>query len=194
MGTESLGQPPDSGTPALSAADVAAWVEEHGDALYRFALTRVRNRETAEDLVQETFLAALSALDRFRGQSSTRTWLMAILRRKVADHFRRSNPAKAPSGSPSFDDAGHWLRRPRRWKSPEEMMERKEFRAALDACLALLPPLLAEAFVLRERDGIDVETLCRALDVTSGNLRVRLHRARLLLRECVERSWFGSTM
>src|SRR5262249_42978535 len=74
---------------AAPTGDAADWLTAHGDALYRFARLRVGARGPAEDLVQDTFLAAIAARGRFRGRSSTRTWLLGILRRKIADHYRR---------------------------------------------------------------------------------------------------------
>lgn len=185
--------------PAPAAIDPEAWVEEHGDALFRYALGRLGRRDLAEDVVQETFLAALAAGGRFQGRSSARTWLVAILRRKVADRMRRgaeSGPRK-PAGpdvpAPSFFDvAGDWLRPPSRWEEPGRAIESEELRAALDDCLGRLPPHLAEPFLLRERDEMDVEQVRSALSLSAGNLRVRLHRARLLLRECLERNWFDA--
>jgi RNA polymerase sigma-70 factor (ECF subfamily) len=184
-------------------SDPAAWLDLHGDALYRFARARVGRREVAEDLVQETFLAALQASDRFRGSSSPRTWLLAILRRKLADHYRRSPVAsplietdlrmtKPRPSSQFFDDDGHWLDPPSTWKTPQESLEDDEFRNTFDDCVSNLPEHLARAFLLREVDGLETDRVRTVLDIGAANLRVRLHRARLLLRACLERHWFQS--
>jgi RNA polymerase sigma-70 factor (ECF subfamily) len=179
------------------------WVEEHGDALYRYARARVAGRELAEDLVQETFLAALQSLDRFQDRSSLRTWLLAILRHKIVDHYRRGEAGRAASwaDSPSscdpaagqfFTAEGLWAKAPSPWKTPEESLMDDEFRAVLDGCLGGLPRSLAEAFILRELEEVETAELCELLGLSPGNLRVRLHRARLLLRECLEKRWFQS--
>jgi RNA polymerase sigma-70 factor (ECF subfamily) len=183
------------------------WVEEHGDALYRYARARVAGRELAEDLVQETFLAALQSLDRFQNRSSVRTWLLAILRHKIVDHYRRGEAGRAAAGTDADADAaspgdptparfftpgGLWARAPSPWKTPEEALIDDEFRAVLDGCVGGLPRSLAEAFILRELEEVEAAELCELLGLSPGNLRVRLHRARLLLRECLEKKWFGS--
>ncbi|MDG3005057.1 sigma-70 family RNA polymerase sigma factor [Paludisphaera mucosa] len=188
--------------PADEAADPAGWLHLHGDALYRFARTRVGRRETAEDLVQETLLAALQASDRFRGDSPRRTWLTAILRRKIADFYRRERASAptieadltAPPGRSSspFDAEGNWRNAPSNWRGPQAALDDADFWRVFEACAARLPRHLAEAFLLREVEGLDVEALRAALDVGAGNLRVRLHRARLLLRECLAKNWFGT--
>jgi RNA polymerase sigma-70 factor (ECF subfamily) len=177
------------------------WVEEHGDALFRYARARVAGRELAEDLVQETFLAALQSLDRFRNRSSLRTWLFSILRHKIVDHYRRGDDGRAAAevrasspGEPAtagfFSPEGLWANAPSPWKSPEEALMDDEFRAVLDGCLGGLPRSLAETFILRELEEVETAELCELLGTSLGNLRVRLHRARLLLRECLEKRWF----
>ena len=173
----------------------ASWIDEHGDALFRYAKGRLGRRESAEDVVQETFLAALAARERFAGRSSARTWLMSILRRKIADHYRRGDGARASKERNSapvsfFDEAGLWLRSPGRWNDPSRVLEDQEFQLVLDGCFERLPQPLADAFLLREREGMEVEQVREVLGLSAGNLRVRLHRARLLLRECLEKHWF----
>src|SRR5712691_5011029 len=76
-------------TSAQIRVDPSRWVEEHGDCLYRYALTRVRKPEVAEDLVQETFLAGVRTQEKFRGGSSVLSWLCGILKNKICDHFRK---------------------------------------------------------------------------------------------------------
>lgn len=180
---------------ATSPTDAAEWLAAHGDALYRFARLRLGTRELAEDFVQDTFLAALGSRDRFQGRSSTRTWLLAILRRKIVDHYRRSRSVREatepdPTARRFFRIDGHWLAAPSPWKTPPEILADEEFRAVIDDCLGRLPPSLAEAFVLREREGLEVEAVREVLALSAGGLRVRLHRARLLLRDCLETHWF----
>jgi RNA polymerase sigma-70 factor (ECF subfamily) len=186
-----------SGMPS----DPAEWLELHGDALYRFARAKVGRREIAEDLVQETLLAALQSADRFRGDSSPRTWLLAILRRKIADFYGRDpasnsriatdlNASKDRSSSRFFDADGHWLEPPAAWKSPLDSLEDDEFWIVFNDCVAHLPQHLAQAFIFREIEGMDVDRLRSVLEVGAANLRVRLHRARLLLRACLEKNWF----
>lgn len=214
---------PQAPTPAgtgTGTGDASAWPEEHGDALYRYARLRVGRRELAEDLVQETFLAALQARGRFRGGATVRTWLLSILRHKIVDHFRRAPMALLGPGPGSaagrdgddggtdpdpgarvpadpvigrfFDAKGHWRKAPAAWKSPDRELEAREFRDVLDGCLGHLPGSLSSAFILRELEELDPGELCEVLGLSAGNLRIRLHRARLLLRECLERHGFGA--
>jgi RNA polymerase sigma-70 factor (ECF subfamily) len=185
----------DPGSPS-SREEAASWLDEHGDALYRYARARVGRRELAEDLVQDTFVAALQARGRYAGGSSVRTWLLAILKHKIVDHFRRLAAASPfepdPIGAEFFAADGRWRRPPASWRTPEKDLEEREFRSVLDDCLGRLPRALASVFFLRELEGLGIEELRDQLDLSAGNIRVRLHRARLLLRACLERRWFAA--
>lgn len=195
---------PDTREPGRSSSpgEAASWLDEHGDALYRYARGRVGRRELAEDLVQDTFVAALQSRGRFAGASSVRTWLLSILKHKIVDHYRRLAATSPPLDRPParepdpvrdqfFGPHGTWMRRLASWKTPDRALEDREFWEVLDGCLGRLPRALASAFFLRELEGREMADLGRDLDISEGNLRVRLHRARLLLRECLERRWFG---
>jgi len=182
-------------------SDAATWLEQHGDSLYRFALQRVRNPTTAEDLVQETLLAAWRAKDNFAGQAAERTWLIAILKNKIIDHFRRISRETPLPDMADNDDAidalfaqnnDHWLRPPSAWASPDGALEQAEFWQVFQDCLASLPARQAQAFTLTEVDGLSTEELCKALAAQPSNVWVMLHRARLRLRECLEQRWFGA--
>ncbi len=185
--------------------DFSAWVDQHGDYLYKYALFRLRDGSAAEDAVQETFLAALKAYRGFEGRGSERTWLVGILKHKVTDHFRRTM-REAPIGEPEDDTFEHnefftrtdeWTNHwntdyaPSDWHAtPAELMERSEFWHVLNDCLSPLPKRAASAFTLREVDGLSSEEICQALNISVNNLWVMLHRARLHLRNCLERNWF----
>ena len=181
--------------------DAEAWVDEHGDALFRYALMRVRDRHVAEDLVQETFLAGLLASQSFRGESTERTWLICILRHKVVDYLRkvgRERPSQEAMGTDRtdqiFNDKGGWRTNPGTWKvDPESLLDRAEFWAVFDKCLGALPPRLAEAFSLRVIDEMETEQVCKVLGITPSNTWVMLHRARARLRACLETNWFSRT-
>jgi RNA polymerase sigma-70 factor, ECF subfamily len=186
----------DSTTP--SPNDPTRWVDEHADALYRYARQRVRSGHAAEELVQETFLAALEAKDRFEGRSSDRTWLIAILRRKIVDDYRkrsRERPLPDVDGAETsiqgvFDKHSHWSPKPGRWpRQPEEAAQLPELRAAIRTCIDRLPRGVAEAFCLRELEGLAGESLCKVLGISPTNLWSRLHRARMLMRQCLEANW-----
>jgi len=181
--------------------DPDRWVDDHGDALYGYAMLRVRDADVAADLVQETFVEALRGRANFRGQSSERTWLVAILKHKVGDHFRRRarrergvggpDPAD-PAGGEFFDGRGSWKVAIGRWPElPEEVLERAEFWEAFRACLGEIPTIYADAFTLCELEGLPGAEACRVLGITPTNLWARLHRARLLLRKGLDARWFG---
>jgi RNA polymerase sigma-70 factor (ECF subfamily) len=182
------------------ATDPVAWVDRHGDALYRFAVLRVRDRTVAEDLVQETLLAALQARDTPAVVANERAWLLGILRHKVFDHFRRVSRDRTPADPPTgdehdggddFDERGRWAAPPARWSSPEHALEQEEFLNALDACMDELPARQRHTFVLRELDGIASDDLAEALGTSRNNVFVLLSRARQHLRDCLELHWFG---
>jgi RNA polymerase sigma-70 factor, ECF subfamily len=176
------------------------WVNRHGDGLYRYALLRLRSPDLAADVVQETFLEALRARSSFSGRSSERTWLVGILRHKIGDHLRRMRRRPAmengllTSGEnePMFDRRGHWRVGPANWGSdPSREIENREFWDVFHRCLSKLPEGLADAFFLRELDCLGSEEVQQILGISPPNLWQRLHRARLLLRQCLESGWFG---
>ncbi len=177
------------------------WLERYGDALYTFALARVRLADVAEDLVQETLLAAWRGRDTFRGSSSEKTWLTAILKRKIVDWLRRRirirNAAVTETGPDDFTDAlftrrGKWKVPPPQWDrdNPTSPMERAEFWTALHTCLGKLPSRLHDVFVLRYLDEVAGEEACQELGLTPSNLWVMLHRARLRMWACLSENWF----
>ena len=169
-------------------SDPSEWPERYGDRLYRFALARVGDYEVAADLVQETFLAALQGRGQFVGESQEFTWLAGILKHKALDHRRRIARRKEKKSAEFFDDEGYWHDAPTEW--PTDALEREELREALRECLAALPLHWAEAFVLREVEGCSCPEIGQRLGLAATNVWTRLHRARLQLRDCLERNWF----
>jgi RNA polymerase sigma-70 factor (ECF subfamily) len=162
------------------------WVDQHGDILFRFAFQRVRDESVAEDLVQETFLAAMRAKDRFKGQSSERTWLFSILKHKIIDHYRRKKFQRsdmnveefAESMDKFFSENGKWRIQPTNWDiNPVEAYEQKEFMDIFYQCLSNMPLRLADEFVHREVDGLSTEEMCKVIYITVSNWRVMLYRA-----------------
>jgi RNA polymerase sigma-70 factor (ECF subfamily) len=177
--------------------DPAIWLERHGDYLYRFAMFRLRDASAAEDVVQETLLAALKSSARFAGASSERTWLVGILKHKVTDWFRRQRETTdyTDSDEEVFDKDGFWKseKRPITWNAnPELMLQSKDFQRILTHCLNELPESLARVFILREVNELTTDEICELLDITPGNLWVMLHRARLRLQQLLGLHWFNA--
>jgi RNA polymerase sigma-70 factor (ECF subfamily) len=179
-------------------ADFQAQLEALRPYLLRYAAMELRNREVAEDCVQEALLAALSAPASFEGRSNLRTWLTGILKHKIVDAIRRQSRERPVEGAEEnledldalFDETGHWADRPQPWEDPDGALHQKQFLAALEACLAGLPARTAQVFMLREHLGLETAEICKDLGITSTNCWVLLYRARMLLRECLEKNWF----
>jgi RNA polymerase sigma-70 factor, ECF subfamily len=173
--------------------------------LYRYAVSKLRRTEIAEEVVQDTLVAALEGQATFRGQSALRTWLTGILKHKIADWQRREarNPLRRATAhhvdmdseyedtaDTLFDSAGGWVTPPSTWANPEQCLENERFRELLDNCLAALPVATARAFYLREVEGLTTEEICQQLDISESNCWVMLHRARMSLRRSLEERWF----
>jgi len=176
-------------TPESTASD---WLSAHGDYLFNFAVGQVRDAGVAEDIVQDTFLAALKSHDRFRGKSSERTWLTGILRHKIYDHLRRvcrERPLRHKP-SPSRNDEAcadlllwlHDVSAECIAPSPSRRMELAEFREALEKALGKLPARVAQVFQLYEIEKQSNPAVCQQLKISESNLWVMLHRARKQLR------------
>ena len=181
------------------------WVDRHGDFLYSYALLRLGQSEAAEDLVQETFLAALRGREQFQGASSERTWLTGILKHKIVDAIRRKQ--REPTVASAFGDIdseldiedfdglfkenGGWETKPADWGDPDAALSRRQFMDIMDLCLEKLPPNTARVFMMREVMELETDEICKELTITANNLWVILYRARMSLRECLERNWFA---
>lgn len=172
----------------LRAGDKAACaecIEQHAPAVYRLALRMMGSEAEAEDVVQETFLSAFRAIDRFEGRSGLGTWLFRIAHNTALMRLRRLEPLFVPVDDPGLDDGATPL--PRElfdWCClPERDFETEEARREVEAAVRALPEILRAVFVLRELEGLSTEQTAEALDLSSEAVRTRLHRARLWLRE-----------
>ena len=179
------------------------------DALYRYALPRVRSHHAAEDLVQETLITAVKKFDDFQGRAALGTWLTGILRNKILDHLRHlqrhpespatdnENSSEADPTAEMFDANGAWKFEPSAGleileTDPAQLADRAEIRAAVQQCLDKLPLTLRKIFVLREVEGCGCDEICTATEVARGSVAVLLHRSRQLLRACLQRTWLNS--
>ena len=179
--------------------DPETWLDQYGDYLYRFALARIKDQAVAEDLVQETFLAALHGRKSFKGRSAVKTWLSAILKHKIVDYLRKKSREQLINDTDTlietvdgfFHRNGSWKIRPEKWNlDPSKIYEQQEFMNTLLKCLAELPDRQAKAFMLREMEGYSTKEICNVLKVSSTNIWVMLYRARMFLRRCLEKFWF----
>ena len=179
--------------------DPDKWVPRHADYLFNYAISRINDHDTAKDLVQETFFAGLKAKKNFQGKASERTWLIAILKRKVIDHYRKINSAKGKAEiKMNFytdgDREGEWIeeRVPASWTSDiEKQIENDELSDVLELCIGNLPEKYALVFRLKTIQKFDTEEICKDLNITTSNLWVIIHRARTQLRKCMEENWFN---
>lgn len=188
-----------------ASTTVARLLQEHGDVLWRFVLARTRSQTVAEDVVQETLLAALKAASTFSGQSTERTWLLGIANHKVSDHFRKTTRRGEQSIDADGADAGAFLASQRvfaengHWRRSglpaaldvKELaggagLRREELLAMLRACLDALPANLGEVVWLRDVMGIAPEEVCKQLGLSATNMWTRAHRARAALRNCIQ--------
>jgi RNA polymerase sigma-70 factor (TIGR02943 family) len=186
-----------SGSPTKNAE---RWLAEHGDCLYRYALVRVRAADVAQDLVQDTFLAALRSYKSFAGNASERTWLCGILKHKIVDYYRKLGRETSFTDLESLSDElsekfidGGWVHvdGPKNWKPQADVVKyRAEFWETMRKCLGKLPDRLATVFMLREMEEFPNEEISTLLRISETNLAVMLHRARMALRDCLERNWF----
>ncbi len=188
----------DADGAAVARLDVERWVDEHADAMYRYALLRLGDGVRAEDAVQEAFLSAVASVGTFDGRSSVRTWLIGILRHKVVDAIRREGRERrareaAAWGDDGLFEGGQWSERQSAWAWPERgTPEWAELSATLEEGILRLPSPMREAFCLRALDGASAEQVGAALDLSRSNVWTLVHRAKLRLRAWLDERWFGN--
>ena len=196
MKTPATTFPSSGGETALSSN----WFETHADYLFNFAIGQMRDTGVAEDLVQETFLAALKSPNRFLGGSSERTWLVGILRHKICDHLRKTCRERAVRVDPTpinpdeaWEESALWLHDiAAETQLPSRRMELGEFRASLELALGTLPPRIAQVFQLYDIEERSNREVCAEMNISESNLWVMLHRGRKQLRGQLG-GWLQST-
>jgi RNA polymerase sigma-70 factor (ECF subfamily) len=180
------------------------WLARYGDYLFSLAFLKLNNREAAEDMVQDTFVSALKARDSFRKESSEKTWLVSILNNKIIDHYRKKDVLKnadsylseteSSFGDHFFDaNTGHWLDNagPAEWKeTADKKVNRNEFYKIIRYCVEKMPPKLVPVFLAKFLEDEDSEKICKDLKITPSNYWVIIHRAKVLMRSCLEKNWF----
>jgi RNA polymerase sigma-70 factor (ECF subfamily) len=188
----------------LRAGDEGAFaelVDRHGATMLRVARMYLRDRSVAEEVVQETWLAVLQGIDRFEGRSSLKTWIFRILTNRAKTRGQREGrsvpfSALAPEGDEPAVDADrflpadhgqkpfHWAAPPRAW--PEDRLLAAETLAVVNDAIQMLPESQRTVITLRDIDGWTAEEVAQALNITDGNQRVLLHRARSKVRRALE--------
>jgi RNA polymerase sigma-70 factor (ECF subfamily) len=186
----------------MNDTDFATRINGHRAYLLRVAVLQLRDPALAEDVVQDTLIAALQGEAGFSGRSSVKTWLTGILKHKIVDAIRKKSrePAMSTLDEESriedfdalFDDTGHWESPSSDWGDPEAQLGRKQFFDIVEFCLEKLPPNTARVFMMREVMELDGSEICKELSITSTNLWVILYRARVALRLCLEEHWFAA--
>ena len=181
-----------------------SWVEDWSDKIYSWALYKTNSKENAEDLVQETFMAAFQSVEKFKEESSPKTWLFGILNNKIADHFRKvyRQPVVNESDRNSeggkdflntfFDANDSWIKeqRPKQWGEDSHLLDNPEFVKTLGECMNELPSKWFAAINLKYLEEKKGEQICQELEITPTNFWQILHRAKLQLRKCLEDHWF----
>jgi RNA polymerase sigma-70 factor (ECF subfamily) len=183
----------------------AGLVRRHHASMKRVARMYVSTDAVAEEVVQETWLAVIGALDRFEGRATLKTWLFHILTNKAKTRGMRERrtvpfaslagaddePAVAPERFQRESDAwpGHWATPPRPWEDPERRLASLDARERLREAIGALPATQQAVLTLRDVEGLDAEEVCALLDLSPGNQRVILHRARAKVRDALEQ-WF----
>ncbi len=170
--------------------------------LVRLARAQLRDDQTAEDVVQETAMAAWQSVDKFEGRSSIRTWLVGILRFKILDAMRQRqrhpvlySPLAVDQELASldagllFDEQGCWSEMPEAWlhgsDEPAEALQQSQMMQFLMLCLKNLPEKTSTVFLMREYLGLDSTEITAQTGLKAGHVRIVLMRARLALRTCL---------
>ncbi len=175
------------------------WVDQYADYLFNFAVSRVSDAELAKDLVQETFFAGLKSAKNYKGTAAERTWLIAILKRKVIDHYRKINSKKGKAEvrmnySSQNDTDGDWLEEqvadPLSILENDEI-ENEELGLAIQECISKLPKKQSLVFTMKTIQGMSTEDICKELGINPSNLWVMIHRSRTALMSCLNQNWFS---
>jgi RNA polymerase sigma-70 factor (ECF subfamily) len=196
---------PDTDAKHQTRDTVSSWVELYTGALYSWALHKTSSKEQAEDLVQETFLTAFEQADKFRGDSSPQTWLFGILNKKIALFYRKKYGSRQAFLSDDksgdsiteifFDKYDNWKadEKPSTWVNNDiNLLDDQDFNAALNKCLESLPERSRAIILLKFIEQKKGELICQELNISTTNFWQLLHRAKLMLRKCIDNKWFKS--
>jgi RNA polymerase sigma-70 factor (ECF subfamily) len=192
---------------------ISEWISAHGDFLYSYAFLKTGNKETAEDLVQETLIAAYKSIDGFKGESSPKTWLMSILKYKIIDYYRKKevlknsesylNETENEFNASFFEETStsfaHWKNEsaPKTWLSEDvadSALLNKEILEWIQFCISKVPIKLRPVFFAKYMEERDAEEICKEFGISPTNYWVMLHRSKLLMRACLEKNYYGKKL
>lgn len=183
------------------------WVANYGDYLFSLACMKVNDKETAKDLVSETFLSALKASDGFRSESSEKTWLASILKNKIIDHYRKTKNTFSSISEylneteqqfyegffePTSTSDAHWKKESYPTSNDsftDQVIRSSEFTSILQYCLSKIPDKMKLIFIARFIDDENSDDICKEYEISSSNYWVLIHRAKLVMRACLEKNW-----
>lgn len=180
-----------------------AFLEALRVQMVRFATLQLNDRDLAEDAVQDALASALRNAGSFAGRAALKTWVFAILKNKIIDVVRQRSrivytgslvreDEDGDSVPELFDQRGHWKpeEKPADWGVPDLALHDEQFWHVFETCLDGLPARQGRVFMMREFVGLEADEICTEVEISTSNLHVLLHRARLRLRECLENKWF----
>ncbi len=176
-----------------------SWVKQYTSDLFNWAYHKTSNYQSAEDLVQETFLVAAEKIEKFRNESQPKTWLFGILKNKIAEHFRSKlhHPNIQIDNEESFelffDKSGGWNKnsRPDEWNvNEEQLFDNGDFNRIFQRCMKNLPVQWFSCISMKYLEEKDPKLVCQELGLSTTNYWQIIHRAKLQLRECLEQHWF----
>lgn len=180
---------------------IAHWLEQFGDELFRWALHKTRDQMIAEDLIQDTFLAAFQSFEKFQNKSAPETWLYSILNNKIIDYYRKQTKvdslvteSQEDQLNSLFDTEGQWREesKPKEWViSDDQLLDDPEFTKVFQGCMKKLPEKWLSCLQLKYMSEKEGPEICQVLDITPSNFWQLLHRAKLQVRICLEHHWFN---
>jgi len=168
----------------------------HNAAMIRFCMGIVQARHLAEEVVQDTWVAVLGRIDLFEGRSSLVSWIYTILINKARTRARREgrtvffdDHGDGDALADAFDGRGHWRSMPELWENltPERYVEGRSILQHVEAVIDTLPPAQRAVLILRGQQELDPADVCALLEISEGNMRVLLHRARVTVRNALDR-------
>lgn len=178
---------------------ITTWVNQYSDELYSWANHKVNHKEQAEDLVQETFLAAYKAMEKLQNKDHAKTWLFSILNNKIIDYYRKNGKQKIFTESELnsetqtnslFDEKGSWEDRNvnELWET-ENLLDNTDFVAVLKNCTNGLPQRWGMVITSKYTLGKKATEICKDLGISTSNYWQIIHRAKLQLKVCVDKNW-----